>query len=221
MARTRFTEMRAALTCTNEARDHERPSIGVDASGDRHRSLDRAAHHDSKHVPMRRPLPSHKPLFGTYFRAVAMRLVRCGCRGRLAPTVLRGSPTAEGKTAQGSLKRLSVASSGDPRVTKARDGSVQPVAVRAGNGGANIDRMGRILANALRVASVPVGVGIGFWTAQLKSLQPCAPYMRCPTPSVLVLQPTFATWQCALFGAGATVVVLLFSLAVTRLRSSS
>ena|ERR1035437_9325729 len=110
MARTRFTEMRAALTCTNEARDHERPSIGVDASGDRHRSLDRAAHDDSKHVPMRRPLPSPEPLFGTYFRAVAMRLVRCGCRGRLAPTVLRGSPTAEGKTAQGSLKRLSVAS---------------------------------------------------------------------------------------------------------------
>jgi hypothetical protein len=142
MARTRFTEIRAALTCTNEARDRERPSIGVDASGDRHRSLDRAAHHDSKHVPMRRPLPSHKPLFGTYFRAVAMRLVRCGCRGRLAPTVLRGSPTAEGKTAQGSLKRLSVASSGDPRVTKARDGSVQPGAVRARNGGANIDRWG-------------------------------------------------------------------------------
>ena len=32
---------------------------------------------------------------------------------------------------------------------------------------------------------------------------------------------TFAVWQCALFGAGAAVVLVLVSLAVARPRSSS
>jgi hypothetical protein len=77
--------------------------------------------------------------------------------------------------------------------------------------------MRRILTNVLRVASVPVGVGVGLWTAQLQSLQPCPPEMRCPNPSVLLLQPTFTAWQCALFGAGAAAVLLLISLAVARL----
>jgi hypothetical protein len=42
-------------------------------------------------------------------------------------------------------------------------------------------------------------------------------YARCPTAADLVLQPTFTAWQCALFGAGAAVVLILLSLAVARL----
>ena len=61
----------------------------------------------------------------------------------------------------------------------------------------------------LRVASVPVGVGVGLWTAQLTTV-------RCPPTALCLFIPyftrlTFATWQCALFGAGAAVVVLLLS----------
>jgi hypothetical protein len=56
------------------------------------------------------------------------------------------------------------------------------------------------LTNVLRVASVPVGFVIGVWSAQLVSL---------------TLVPTFAPWQCALFGAGAAVALLLLSLAAT------
>jgi hypothetical protein len=82
--------------------------------------------------------------------------------------------------------------------------------------GASIDCMRLTLTNALRFASVPVGVGVGIWTAQLESLQRCPPYARCPTPADLVLQPTFTAWQCALFGAGAAVVLLVLSFAVAR-----
>ena len=81
--------------------------------------------------------------------------------------------------------------------------------------------MRRVTTNVLRLASVPVGVVIGLWTAELQSLQPCPPYMRCPTATTLVTLPTFATWQCALFGLGAAVVLVLASEAVARLRSSS
>jgi hypothetical protein len=76
----------------------------------------------------------------------------------------------------------------------------------------------RVLTNILRLASVPVGVLIGLWTAQLQSFQPCAAYMRCSSAAVLVLQPTFAAWECALFGAGAAVVLVLVAEAVARLR---
>jgi hypothetical protein len=79
----------------------------------------------------------------------------------------------------------------------------------------------RVLTNILRLASVPVGVAIGLWTAQLQSFQPCPPYMRCPSPATLVLQPTFAAWECALFGAGAAVMLVLVAEAVARLRSPS
>lgn len=71
------------------------------------------------------------------------------------------------------------------------------------------------IREALRVLSVPVGVAVGIWTAQLEWLL-CRGYAQCPAPD-LVLQPTFAAWQCALFGAGATVVLLLLSVTVTRL----
>jgi len=70
----------------------------------------------------------------------------------------------------------------------------------------------------LRVASVPVGVGVGLWTAQLRSvLNECTPQGICL--DMLRVGARFATWQCALFGAAAAVIVLLLSLAslaVTR-----
>lgn len=73
---------------------------------------------------------------------------------------------------------------------------------------------------ASRVAAAVTGVGVGLWTAQLQSLQQCPSYARCPTPYDLVLQPTFATWQCGLFGAGAAAVLVLISLAASRLPSA-
>ena len=79
-------------------------------------------------------------------------------------------------------------------------------------------QMRRITANVLRLASVPLGTVIGLWTAELQSLQACPPYMRCPTLTTLVPLPTFATWQCALFGLGAAVLLVLASETVARLR---
>ena len=67
------------------------------------------------------------------------------------------------------------------------------------------------LSNALRVLAVPVGVGVGVWTSQLRTLPYCPPYGRCA--AFMGMAPfTFAPWQCALLGAGAAVVLLLLSL---------
>jgi hypothetical protein len=77
------------------------------------------------------------------------------------------------------------------------------------------------LTNALRVLSVPVGVGIGLWTAQLTSIPTQCPFgAKSCIPPFLTLEPSFATWQCILFGAGAAAVLLLLSLAVARLPSA-
>jgi hypothetical protein len=65
--------------------------------------------------------------------------------------------------------------------------------------------MRRILALVLRVASVPLGVGVGLWTAQMP--------WNCPVFSCPINVPQFATWQCALFGAGAAVTLLALSFA--------
>lgn len=68
--------------------------------------------------------------------------------------------------------------------------------------------MRRTLTNVLRWASVPVGVGVGLWTASLwidTSNLPCGHLLMCGPG------PRFALWQCALFGAGAAVVVLLLT----------
>jgi hypothetical protein len=70
------------------------------------------------------------------------------------------------------------------------------------------------------VAAMATGVGGGLWTAQLQSFGACPSFVRCPTPYGFVLQPTLAAWQCALFGVGAAVVVLLLSFAVARLPST-
>ena len=71
--------------------------------------------------------------------------------------------------------------------------------------------------NVLRVASVPVGVGVGLLTASLwvnTSNEPCLRLLMC-TPG-----PRFAVWQSALSGAGAAVVLLLVSMAGARLPSA-
>ena len=79
----------------------------------------------------------------------------------------------------------------------------------------------RVLTNILRLVSVPAGVVIGLWTAQLTPGSPCG----TPPPGVLsgcpeiFAMPTFAAWECALFGAGAAVVLVLVAEGVTRLRS--
>ena len=79
--------------------------------------------------------------------------------------------------------------------------------------------MRRILALILGVASLPAGIGVGLWTAQLKpSEYQCPPKALC-LDIMLYLKPTFATWQCVLFGMGAAAVLLFLSLAVARLPS--
>jgi hypothetical protein len=80
------------------------------------------------------------------------------------------------------------------------------------------------LRNALRLASVPVGVGVGLWTAGMSvtirppSSSSCAAFWLC-SPG-----PRFAPWQCALFGVAAAIGVLLMSFetsAMNVLRTAS
>jgi hypothetical protein len=71
--------------------------------------------------------------------------------------------------------------------------------------------MARSIAFALRLASVPIGIGAGLWTALLRvdiSAQVCGHFL-CATYGT-----PFARWQSDLVGAGATIVVLLLSMAV-------
>ncbi len=70
------------------------------------------------------------------------------------------------------------------------------------------------LKNIIRMAAVPVGVGVGLWTAQLRSVPYCPPYGRCPAFIGGIAPLTFAPWQCAVFGAAAAAVLLLVSFAV-------
>jgi hypothetical protein len=69
---------------------------------------------------------------------------------------------------------------------------------------------------------VPIGIGVGLWTALLTNaacqifLSPRGNGTACPYPTA-VLHADFAWWTCALFGVAAAVVVLLISLAVSRL----
>ena len=61
------------------------------------------------------------------------------------------------------------------------------------------------------MAAIPVGVGIGFWAAQAWPPFPnCRPY-GC---SMGTYQPTFAVWQCALFGVVAAALMVVGSIAV-------
>jgi hypothetical protein len=81
--------------------------------------------------------------------------------------------------------------------------------------------MKRILTTALRVASVPVGIGVGVWTALLTTTpiqETCPPGALCFLMKIYFLpRPVFAIWECVLFGAGAAAVLLVLSFAVARL----
>ena len=94
--------------------------------------------------------------------------------------------------------------------------------LRTEPGRASIDRMRLSLRNALRVASVPVGVGVGLWTALLTYGSPCltSPLGVLNACPLVFARPIFATSVCALFGAGAAVMMLLVSVATTRLLPS-
>jgi hypothetical protein len=78
------------------------------------------------------------------------------------------------------------------------------------------------LQNALRVLAVPIGIGVGLWTALLTSqacyifLSPRGNGTACPYPTAIP-HADFALWSCALLGAAAAAVVLLISIAMPRL----
>lgn len=74
-----------------------------------------------------------------------------------------------------------------------------------------------ILTNLLRLASVPVGIVIGLWTAALTYPLCASRAVRFTSCALNAQLPTFAAWECALFGAGAAAAFLLASEAVHRL----
>jgi hypothetical protein len=80
--------------------------------------------------------------------------------------------------------------------------------------------MRRILTNVLRVASVPVGVGVGLWLALLTDLPYC-PVRGLGTLVLCAARPRFDRGLCALCGAAAAALVLLLSLGLRRRSSSS
>jgi hypothetical protein len=84
--------------------------------------------------------------------------------------------------------------------------------------------MRHILTIALRVASVPVGIGVGLWTALLTTTpvqDTCPPAALCLLIKIYYRpRPVFTTWECVLFGASAAAVLLLLSVAVARLPST-
>jgi hypothetical protein len=72
--------------------------------------------------------------------------------------------------------------------------------------------MRRIVTKTLRVASVPVGIGVGLWTASLQVRIICTSF-SCPAFTEF---PRFAVWLCALFGAAAAALTALVSIAARR-----
>jgi hypothetical protein len=72
----------------------------------------------------------------------------------------------------------------------------------------------RLLRTALRVASVPIGVGVGVWTALLTSspsLSACS-VVGLGTRALCAAMPRFDPRFCVLCGAVATAFVVLVSL---------
>ena len=80
--------------------------------------------------------------------------------------------------------------------------------------------MRRILAYALGVASVPVGVGVGLWTALLTYLPSC-PVRGLGTVALCAARPSFEPRLCVLCGGAAAALVLLVSIAVKPPRLKS
>jgi ABC-type microcin C transport system permease subunit YejB len=75
-------------------------------------------------------------------------------------------------------------------------------------------RMRRIIAYALGVASVPVGVGVGLWMALLTYLPSC-PYRGLGTVALCAARPSFEPRLCVLCGGAAAALVLLVAIAVS------
>ena len=90
--------------------------------------------------------------------------------------------------------------------------------IRTPNGGYySADLLAAHLRDVLRIASVVVGVGVGLSTAVMTSYPSCYPN-GCPG---FPTRPTFALYQCALFGAGATAVLVLVSFGIRRPASTA
>ena len=69
------------------------------------------------------------------------------------------------------------------------------------------------LVIGLRMATLPVGVGLGLWAAQLINPPGCPLLSGAHT---CAWQHTFPIWLCALIGAGGAAAVLLISIAISR-----
>jgi len=81
--------------------------------------------------------------------------------------------------------------------------------------------MRRLVTNALLVASVPIGVGVGLWTALLsvavgRGTYICSSSFLCHA----AVGTPFERWQSALLGAGTTVAVILIALAASPFGSA-
>lgn len=68
---------------------------------------------------------------------------------------------------------------------------------------------------ALRVASVPVGIGLGVWMA-LSTYLPYCPVVGLGTRALCAARPTFQPGLCVVCGAATAAVLFLASLAVRR-----
>jgi len=81
--------------------------------------------------------------------------------------------------------------------------------------------MRRLVTNGLLVASVPIGVGLGLWTALLsvavgRGAFICSGSFLCHA----AVGTPFERWQSALLGAVTTVAVILIALATSQLGSA-
>jgi hypothetical protein len=84
---------------------------------------------------------------------------------------------------------------------------------RATERAASIYQMRRILAYALLVASVPMGVGVGLWTALATNLPGC-PVRGLGTLPLCVERASFDPRLCVLCGGAAAGLLLVISIAV-------
>ena len=89
------------LQSTDAARPRACPTVGVGAGGGCGWFRDRAIDAKRIHVSPERPVPPHEHLFEAYFRDLAIHLVWCRCRGRVASPVPGGHATAVGNGTPG------------------------------------------------------------------------------------------------------------------------
>src|SRR5579863_7821600 len=75
--------------------------------------------------------------------------------------------------------------------------------------------MRRVLAYALGIGSVPVGVTAGLWMAQLTGTPAC-PVRGLGTAALCVGRPLFAPGLCVVGGGVAAAVLLLLSILALR-----